>query len=219
MKAQALSNRPRGRPSNVDSKRVLQLLGVTWASAAAPKRHALGLLVAIAALGVACSPVAVPGSQSQTSSAPADANQSRSADAGQVPRDLAFSTIDGGTFRLSEQHGRVVGVFVMASWCDTCLPSAAAWDRLLADDGPRGLTALGISGDPGDTAADLNQFASAANVKHLNFALDPKGDFVRLFHVIALDATFIFDRTGQLVFHQATPPPYPILRDELEKLL
>jgi len=107
----------------------------------------------------------------------------------------------------------------MASWCDTCVPAAAAWDRLLADDGPRGLTALAISGDPGDTSADIAQFASAAKVKQLTFALDPKGDFVRLFHVVALDATFIFDRSGQLVYHQATAPPYPILHDELDKLL
>jgi len=60
-------------------------------------------------------------------------------------------------FRMSQQRGHVVGVFVMASWCDTCVPSAAAWDRLLADGGPRGLAAIGISGDPGHTAADVSK--------------------------------------------------------------
>jgi peroxiredoxin len=166
------------------------------------KTRAFAMLTAVALLGAACGPIALPGSQSQAPSTPSNTNQSQAAPAGQAQSDLTFSTIDGGTFRLSEQRGHVVGVFVMASWCDTCIPSAAAWDHLLADDGPRGLTALGISGDPGDTAADVSQFANAAKVKHLNFALDPKGEFVRLFHVIALDATFIFDRTGQLVFHQ-----------------
>ena len=180
---------------------------------------AVALLIALATVSVACGPIALPWAPSQTPATSSNANQTPAGSAAQSASDLAFSTMDGGTFRLSQQRGHVVGVFVMASWCDTCVPSAAAWDRLLTDDGPRGLTAIGISGDPGDTAADLAQFASAAKVKQLNFALDPKSDFVRLFHVVALDATFIFDRTGKLVFQQATPPPYPILRDQLEKLL
>src|SRR5262245_19473894 len=146
-------------------------------------------VLALAALSVACAPNALTG-QSQTTSASANAGQSQPAAANSPQSDVAFSTMDGGTFRLSDQRGKVVGVFVMASWCETCVPSAAAWDRLLADDGPRGLTAVGISGDPGDTSADLAQFASAAKVKQLNFALDPKGDFVRMFHVVALDTTF-----------------------------
>jgi peroxiredoxin len=192
-------------------------LALTSANAAGAQRRTFAVLLVLTALTAACGRIAVPGLQS--ASPPAGSDRLLATSAGQTQNDLVFSTINGGIFRLSEQRGHVVGMFVMASWCDTCVPSAAAWDRLLAEDGPRGLSALGISGDPGDTAADLAQFASAAKVKKLKFALDPKGDFVRLFHVVALDATFIFDRSGQLVFHQATPPPYPILRDELEKLL
>jgi hypothetical protein len=110
------------------------------------------LLIAVGLVSAACGPIALPGAQSQSASAPFG-NSSQVAPPGQDPSDLTFSTIDGGTFRLAEQRGHVVRVFVTASWCDTCIPSAAAWDGLLADDGPRGLTALSISGDPGDIAA------------------------------------------------------------------
>ena len=117
---------------------------------------AVARLIALATLSVACARIALPGSQSQAPVASSGANQTSSGSAARSADDLTFSTIDGGRFRLSEQRGHVVGVFVMASWCDTCVPSAAAWDRLLADDGPRGLAAIGISGDPGDTAADVS---------------------------------------------------------------
>jgi peroxiredoxin len=133
--------------------------------------------------------------------------------------DFALQTIDGSTFRLSEQRGRVVGMYVMASWCGTCIPETQAWDRVLADASPRGLSAVAVSGDPGDTADDLRRFAALAKAQRPIWAVDPKGEFVRLFQVRSLDTTLIFDRGGQLVYRNSIPLSYDVLLREVDRVL
>ncbi len=133
--------------------------------------------------------------------------------------DFALTTIDGGMFRLAEQRGHVVGLFVMASWCGTCIPEAQAWERLANELGPQGLSVVAVSGDPGDTADDVRRFAALAKAQRPIWTLDPKAEFVHLFQVRSLDTTLIFDRSGKLVYRDAIPTPYDVLRREVEKVL
>ena len=113
--------------------------------------------------------------------------------------DFALQTIDGQSFRMSEQKGRVVGLWVMASWCDTCIPETRAWDRLATEFGSSGLTVVAVSGDPGDTADDVRRFAALANVSHPVWLLALNAEFEALFQVRTLHPTLIFDRAAQLV--------------------
>src|SRR5713226_603690 len=133
--------------------------------------------------------------------------------------DFALQTIDGQSFRMSKQKGRVVGLWVMASWCDTCIPETRAWDRLATEFGSSGLTVVAVSGDPGDTADDVRRFAALANVSHPVWLLDPNAEFVALFQVRMLDTTMIFERTGQVAYRNAISIPYDVLRREVEKVL
>ena len=188
-----------------------------------------GVLVAIlTALAAACAPAGhksgeiVPWSAAvpQPTQAPLVARPAQSS--GSLPAampDFALQTIDGGTFRLSEQRGRVVGVYVIASWCDTCIPGTRAWDRLAGEQGSRGLSVVAVSGDPADTPDDLRRFAALAKAERPIWALDPKGEFVRQFQVHSLDTTLIIDRAGQLVYRSSVPVSYDVLRRELDKVL
>jgi len=113
---------------------------------------------------------------------------------------FALQAIDGQSFRMSEQKGSVVGLWLMASWCDGCIPETQARDRLATESGSSGLTVVAIWGDPGDTADDARRFAALAKVSHPVLAsLDPNAEFVALFQVRTLDTSLIFDRVGQLV--------------------
>lgn len=176
------------------------------------------------ACGPAAQKTADTGSQTAAAAQPtlvipaARSAQTAGAPAATVP-DFALTTTDGGTFRFSEQRGRVVGVFVMASWCGTCIPETQAWERLANERAAQGLSVVAVSGDPGDTADDVRRFAALAKAQHPIWTLDPKGEFVRLFQVRSLDTTLIFDRAGQLVYRDAIPTPYEVLRRELDKVL
>lgn len=182
----------------------------------------------LAALATACAP---PGQKSSEtvpwSAAPPPPTQvplaARPAQSsGSLPApapDFALKTIDGSTFRLSEQRGRVVGLYVVASWCDTCIPGTQAWDRLAGEQGSRGLSVVAVSGDPGDTPDDMRRFAALAKAQRPIWALDPKGEFVRQFQVRSLDTTLIIDRAGQLVYRSNIPVSYDVLRRELDKVL
>lgn len=138
---------------------------------------------------------------------------------GATAPDFTVATLDHGLLRLSEQRGRAVGVLVMASWCGPCVPETQAWDRLFGEYGAKGLLALALSGDPGDTPEDLRRFASIANASRLALAQDVDGAFLRLFQVRSLDTTLLFDRAGRLVFRDAVPTPYDVLRREVDKAL
>lgn len=197
-------------------------------ASAHPWQLSLASVAALAIVGVACAPAGqaprasgappAPTAQSAVLDPGASSRQSAVVSEAGVP-DFALSTIDGGTFRLSEQRGRVVGLFVMASWCATCIPETQAWERLAGERGAQALTVVAVSGDPGDTEADVQRFAALAKATHPIWTLDPKAEFVHQFQVRSLDTTLIFDRRGQLVYRDAIPTPYDVLRRELDKAL
>ncbi len=128
-------------------------------------------------------------------------------------------TLDGGTFELAQQRGRVVGLFFMAAWCATCLPEAKAWDNLSRELTGRGLSVLIVSADPGDTPAELRQFRQAAGGGEVAWALDPNGTIVRPYGVTSLDTTIMIDREGRVAYRDSIVTPYERLKQELEKLL
>lgn len=189
-------------------------------------RVGLAIVAALACVGMACAPAAqksantgpqsVATAQLTVVAPAARPQQTSSAPRAGVP-DFTLRTIDGGMFQFSEQQGRVVGLFVMASWCGTCIPETQAWERLANER--EGLTVVAVSGDPGDTAEDVRRFATLAKAQHLIWTLDPKAEFVHLFQVRSLDTTLIFDRAGQLVYRDSVPTPYDVLRRELDKVL
>jgi peroxiredoxin len=101
----------------------------------------------------------------------------------------------GGTFRLSEQRGKVVIINFWATWCPPCLEEMPAMDRLYRQHKDAGFTLLAVSVD-----ADAGKVTPFLTAKKLTFpvGLDSKMDLANAYAVRALPSSFIVDRAGNL---------------------
>src|SRR6185369_6539274 len=101
----------------------------------------------------------------------------------------------GGTFRLSEQRGKVVMINFWATWCPPCLEEMPAMERLYRQHKDAGFTLLAVSVD-----ADASKVTPFLTSHKLTFpvGLDPKMDLANTYSVRALPSSFIVDREGNL---------------------
>jgi thiol-disulfide isomerase/thioredoxin len=104
----------------------------------------------------------------------------------------AYERLDGSTFRVADQRGRVVFLEFFASWCDPCkieLPLVMAWHRR----NPGALIVPVDVGEPRSTAAAFAQRYSLGNV-----ALDPQSTARALFDIKGFPTMVVIDSTGHV---------------------
>ena len=108
---------------------------------------------------------------------------------------LSVTMPGGGTFRLSEQRGKVVMINFWATWCPPCLEEMPAMERLYRQHKDAGFTLLAVSVD-----ADVNKVMPFLTSHKLTFpvGLDPKLDLANTDSVRARPSSFIVDREGNL---------------------
>src|SRR5262249_49931851 len=108
--------------------------------------------------------------------------------------DFALPLFDGGSFRLSEQRGRVVLINYWASWCPPCRDEAptleAAW-RAYRD---RGVVLVGL--DVWDSETDARAFLKEFGVTYPN-GPDASGEILIDYGVTGVPETYFVDRSGQ----------------------
>jgi len=136
---------------------------------------------------------------------------------GQVAPDFTVPTLDGGSFSLAEQRGKPTIIFFMAYWCGTCIPEARALTRLQQEYGDR-LSIVAIDLDPSSTPDALNQFKSAADNGAYVWAFDTGQQVTNALQVQALDTTLVLDAEGHIVYRDAYPTAYEILKEALAEL-
>jgi len=124
----------------------------------------------------------------------------------------------GKEFVLSQQRGKPVVLYAVASWCFTCIPEAKALGKIYREVGNQ-VTILIMSVDPNDSEQSLLKFKEVAEGGDHLWALDKDGDFVRAFDVRTLDTTVIIDAEGRQVYRDGVPTSEGKLREELGKLL
>ena len=109
--------------------------------------------------------------------------------------DFTLRTPEGGTFRLSEQRGKVVFINFWATWCPPCKEEMPAMERLFQRARKDGLVMLAVSVD-----ADAKVVAPFLKEHRFTFTvgLDPKMELANAYGVRALPASFIVDREGHL---------------------
>lgn len=138
---------------------------------------------------------------------------------GPEAEDFTVPTLDGGTFTLSEQEGKVTVVYIMAYWCGTCIPEARALARLYQEFGPQRLSVLALDVDPTSEPELLRQFRARVGDAPYSWGFDEGGKVVQLYKVRALDSTYIINQRGELVYSDQFSTPYEMLREQLERLL
>jgi peroxiredoxin len=113
-----------------------------------------------------------------------------------VADDFTLPTPEGGSFRLSEQRGKVVLVNFWATWCPPCLEEMPAMERLWRRHKDAGFVLLAISLD--SDPKKVSPFVSAHTFT-FPVAVDPKMTVAERYGVRALPSSFVIDRDGTVM--------------------
>jgi cytochrome c biogenesis protein CcmG, thiol:disulfide interchange protein DsbE len=109
--------------------------------------------------------------------------------------EIAGTTLDGATVRLSELRGRPV---IVNFWGPSCVPCREEFPLFLdklAEHADDGLVILGVLNDdpPEPARAFVAEFGATWPT-----VIDPDGAFARAYRVVARPQTFFIDRDGVL---------------------
>jgi thiol-disulfide isomerase/thioredoxin len=163
-------------------------------------------------------PQAASQSPSSSASGGVSAGLANAPAKGEIAPDFSVSTLDGGTFSLSEQRGKPTVVLFMAYWCPTCVPEAQALKQLHEEYGDR-VSILALDVDPSSSPEALQQFLEWAGHPTYTFGFDKNNAALQKYKVRVLDTTIIIDADGNIVYRDAYPTPYKQLKEQLEKLV
>lgn len=136
---------------------------------------------------------------------------------GQIAPDFTVPTLDGGTFTLANQRGKPAIVYFMAYWCGTCIPEAQALAQLQKEYGDA-VSIVVLDIDPSSTPDALVNFKQAANDGDYIWAFDEGQAVTNAWQVQALDTTLILDSEGHVIYRDAAPTRYQILKETLVEL-
>ncbi len=112
-----------------------------------------------------------------------------------IAPDFTVTTLDGGTFTLSEQRGTIVILNFWASWCGPCREEAPALERISQRYGDQ-VQVIGITynDQPNDSRAFIDEFG----ITYAN-ADDPRAEISqRLYHIQGVPESFVIDQNGEI---------------------
>jgi peroxiredoxin len=109
--------------------------------------------------------------------------------------DFSLPALNGGSFHLAEQRGKVVLVNFWATWCPPCLEEMPAMERLWRRHKDAGfvLVAVSVDTDPKKVAPFVSQHGLTFPV-----ALDTSMKVANAYGVRALPSSFIVGKDGRL---------------------
>lgn len=111
--------------------------------------------------------------------------------------DVQFEALDGKPFRLSSLRGRVVLLNFWATWCLPCRAEIPEFNALQRDLEPKGLSVVGVSVSPVDTADSIRSFQK--DIKQDYTVLRGAEEIGSQFgNGPGLPVTYILDREGRI---------------------
>lgn len=147
-----------------------------------------------------------------------EAEGTESALVGKAAPDFELARLDGATFRLSQQRGKIVVLDFWASWCGACVEVLPRITQLTDQfkDLDVLLVAVNLQENPQTIRAALGRL-------HVNpvVALDESGAIAQKYGASAIPQTVIIDRAGSVsrVFIGGGPQYVENLRESLQKVL
>lgn len=133
--------------------------------------------------------------------------------------DFSMVDIDGETFRLSDNRGRVVLLDFMATWCGPCRMSMSDLREIRRDFGEE-LVMISISVDPvSDTVEQLKSWRDfwEADWIHARDTADPP--ISRQFEASAIPTFVVIDKRGEIGYRQVGLAPVETLKSKISELL
>ena len=127
--------------------------------------------------------------------------------------------LEGKSFDLAAEKGKVVLLNTWATWCGPCRLEIPELNRLHAKYGKRGFTVVGVSVD--ESGADaVKPFVEEAKIRY-PVVLDPDGRLVNLLQTQVIPTSLLIDRKGKIVWRTvgAIEPSDARLQKALETAL
>jgi peroxiredoxin len=109
--------------------------------------------------------------------------------------DFTLQELNGKTWTLKEQHGKVVVLNFWATWCPPCRKEMPDLETLYQQFKDQGLLILAISDEE---AGKVKPFIAQQKVTY-PILLDPGRKVNELFQIEGIPKTFVYDRSGKLV--------------------
>lgn len=132
--------------------------------------------------------------------------------------DVAFTTLQGESFRTADLRGQVVLVNFWATTCTTCIKEMPALQRTHEKFAPRGYRTIAVAMDY-DPPAQVKAYVERSGLP-FTFALDARGEVARAFEGVRLTpTTYLIDKRGQIVQKYLGEPDFDKLHALLERLL
>jgi cytochrome c biogenesis protein CcmG/thiol:disulfide interchange protein DsbE len=109
--------------------------------------------------------------------------------------EISLPTLDGRTFRLSEQLGKPVIVNFWATWCPPCRTELPAFEEVYKNHRNEGLVIVGVDiAEPQDV---VTKFVADMGLT-FHIALDSDGEALALYRVQGLPTTLFIGRDGTI---------------------
>jgi peroxiredoxin len=132
--------------------------------------------------------------------------------------DVAFSPLQGQSFRTADLRGKVVLVNFWATTCTSCVKEMPALKATQEKFQGRGYQTVAVAMDY-DPPARVSAFV-ARNALPFTFVLDRDGSIARGFEGVRLTPTsYILNRRGEIVHKILGEPDFDKLHAVLDKLL
>jgi thiol-disulfide isomerase/thioredoxin len=110
---------------------------------------------------------------------------------------FAVRTLDGKTFKMSDQVGKPVVLDFWATWCAPCRASMPHFDTIQGRYAREGLVVLGLSVDESQ-ASDVRRFAEKQGY-HIRMAMADEKLLDQFGPIRQVPTTFFINRRGEVV--------------------
>lgn len=111
--------------------------------------------------------------------------------------DFNAKLLDGKTFDVKEQRGKVVLLNLWATWCGPCRAEIPELVALYGKHSGNGLEIIGVSLDDASAESSVRDFAKEQKITY-PIALDPDGKLANDFRTSVIPTTVLVDRGGKI---------------------
>ena len=136
---------------------------------------------------------------------------------GQIAPDFTISTLDGSSFKLTDNSEKPTVILFMAYWCGSCILEARALAQL-QEEYKEEVRIIAIDVDPTSTPQLLGRFSEDADGGSYIWGFDTGQQVTFAYEVQALDTTIVIDGDGHIVYRDASITTYSQLKTILGQL-